>query len=154
MLTEDVRERARQLSLEAPFARDNFARIADGELFDGMESWLPWLSAEEHLFTDLLDVSSRVVLVEPRRLRDRASELLDEEMALSESLATTWGLKADDLTAGMPRLHLGFDRLLQRTSAKVASLLPVAESSRTVTLQASGWPPVLGDSAGLAAPPR
>ena len=150
VLTEDVRDRARKLSLDAPVARENFARIADGELFDGMESWMPWLSAEEHLFTDLLDARSRIVLVEPRRLRDRAAELLDEEVALSESLATTWGLQATDITEGMPRLHLGFDRLLQHTSAKVASLLPVAESSRTVTLQASGWPPVLGDSAGLA----
>ena len=150
VLTEDVRDRARKLSLDAPVARENFARIADGELFDGMESWMPWLSAEEHLFTDLLDARSRIVLVEPRRLRDRAAELLDEEVALSESLATTWGLQATDITEGMPRLHLGFDRLLQHTSAKVASLLPVAESSRTVTLQASDWPPVLGDSAGLA----
>jgi len=150
VLTKDVRERARLLSVDAPFARDNFTRIADGELFDGMESWLPWLSAEEHLFTDLLDERCRVVLVEPRRLRDRAAELLDEEVALSESLATTWGLQAIDVTAGMPRLHLGFDRLLAHTTAKVASLLAVAESSRTVTLQASGWPPMLGDSAGLA----
>jgi len=55
VLTEDLRERARQLSLEAPVARDNFSRIAEGELFDGMESWMPWLSTEEHLFTDLLD---------------------------------------------------------------------------------------------------
>jgi transcription-repair coupling factor (superfamily II helicase) len=115
-----------------------------------MESWLPWLSAEEHLFTDLLDERCRVVLVEPRRLRDRAAELLDEEVALSESLATTWGLQASDATTAMPRLHLGFDRLLAHTTAKVASLLAVAESSRTVTLQASGWPPMLGDSAGLA----
>ena len=150
VLTEEVRERARQLSREAPFARDNFARIADGELFDGMESWLPWLSQSEHLFTDLLEESSRVVLVEPRRLRDRATELLDEEVALSESLATTWGLRASDVSAGMPRLHLGFDRLLERSAARVASLLPVAESSSTVTLQAAGWPPVLGDAAGLA----
>jgi len=150
VLTKDVRERARLLSVDAPFARDNFTRIADGELFDGMESWLPWLSAEEHLFTDLLDERCRVVLVEPRRLRDRAAELLDEEVALSESLATTWGLQASDATTAMPRLHLGFDRLLAHTTAKVASLLAVAESSRTVTLQASGWPPMLGDSAGLA----
>ena len=150
VLTKDVRERARLLSVDAPFARDNFTRIADGELFDGMESWLPWLSAEEHLFTDLLDERCRVVLVEPRRLRDRAAELLDEEVALSESLATTWGLQASDATTAMPRLHLGFDRLLAHTTAKVASLLAVAESSRTVTLQASGWPPLLGDSAGLA----
>jgi transcription-repair coupling factor (superfamily II helicase) len=150
VLTEEVRERARLLSADAPFARDNFARIADGELFDGMESWLPWLSPEEHLFTDLLDDRARVVLVEPRRLRDRAGELLDEEVALAESLATTWGPRTSEGTVGMPRLHLGFDRLLQRTTAKVASLLPVAESTRTIALQASGWPPVLGDSAGLA----
>ena len=150
VLTKDVRERARLLSVDAPFARDNFTRIADGELFDGMESWMPWLSAEEHLFTDLLDARCRVVLVEPRRLRDRAAELLDEEVALSESLATTWGPQASDATTAMPRLHLGFDRLLAHTTAKVASLLAVAESSRTVTLQASGWPPMLGDSAGLA----
>ena len=121
VLTKDVRERARLLSVDAPFARDNFTRIADGELFDGMESWLPWLSAEEHLFTDLLDERCRVVLVEPRRLRDRAAELLDEEVALSESLATTWGPQASDATTAMPRLHLGFDRLLAHTTAKVAS---------------------------------
>jgi transcription-repair coupling factor (superfamily II helicase) len=150
VLTADVIERARALSRSAPFAQDHFARIAEGELFDGMESWLPWLSASERLFTDLLDERSRVVLVEPRRLRDRAAEILDEEVALSESLATTWGLKEVDAAAAMPRLHLGFDRLLQHSSAKVASLLPVAESSRAVALQASGWPPVLGDSAVLA----
>ncbi len=150
VLTEDVRERARRLSAEAPFARDQFARIADGELFDGMESWLPWLSGEEHLFTDLLGEHARVVLVEPRRLRDRATELLDEEVALADSLATTWAPSRSDTAVAMPRLHLGFDRLLQRTGAKVASMLPVAETTRTVALQASGWPPVLGDSAGLA----
>ena len=91
-----------------------------------------------------------MVLVEPRRLRDRATELLDEEVALAESLATTWGARSLDSGVEMPRLHLGFDRLLARTPAKVASFLPVAENARTVTLQASGWPPSLGDSAGLA----
>ena len=150
VLTKEVRERARVLSQEAPFARDNFARIADGELFDGMESWLPWLSSSERLFTDLLDERSRVVLVEPRRLRDRAAELLDEEVALSESLATTWGLAESGAATGIPRLHLGFDRLLEHCAAKVASLLPVAESTRTIALQASGWPPVLGDPEVLA----
>ena len=152
VLTDDVRERARALSATATFARDNFARIGEGELFDGMESWLPWLSDSERLFTDLLDERSRVVLVEPRRLRDRAAELLEEEAALSESLATTWGLAEGDAgaAASMPRLHLDFDRLLGHCAAKVASLLPVAESTRTVVLQASGWPPVLGDPAVLA----
>ena len=42
-----------------------------------MESWLPWLTAEEHLLPDLLPPSALVALVEPRRLRDRAQELLE-----------------------------------------------------------------------------
>ena len=149
VLTDDVRERARALAETAHFARDNFARIGDGELFDGMESWLPWLTAQERLFPDLLDERSRIVLIEPRRLRDRAAEILDEEVALSESLATTWGIKEQD-AADIPRLHLGFDRLLRHSAAKVASVLPVAESARTVVLSATGWPPVLGDPAVLA----
>jgi transcription-repair coupling factor (superfamily II helicase) len=56
-----------------------------------MESWLPWLTAEEHLLVDLLPRNSLVVLVEPRRMRDRAAEILDEEAALAETLAQTWG---------------------------------------------------------------
>ena len=140
VLTEDVRERARHLSLEAPFARDHFTRIADGELFDGMESWLPWLSASEHLFTDLLDESSRVVLVEPRRLRDRAAELLDEEVALSESLATTWGLDADDVTSGMPG----------STSASTGSYSTPPPGSRRCS-QSPRAPARYASSLGLAA---
>ena len=79
VLTDEVRERARVLAKESPFARDVFERIADGLTFDGMESWLPWLTDDERLFTDLLHPDARVVLVEPRRLRDRAAELIEEK---------------------------------------------------------------------------
>ncbi len=90
VLTDEVRERARVLAKESPFARDVFDRIADGLTFDGMESWLPWLTDDERLFTDLLHPDARVVLVEPRRLRDRAAELIDEETSLAQSLSATW----------------------------------------------------------------
>ena len=176
LLTEDVRERARQLAKEAPVARDVFERLGDGLVFDGMESWLPWLSEEERLFTDLLDPTARVILVEPRRLRDRASELISEEASLAASLASTWvspvrprgaaggvaaggggGADAEEpLSPGAPdidtgqRLHLPFDRLLSRSRARVASLLPAADHPDVTVLQATGWPPVLGDAAGFA----
>ena len=51
---------------------------------------------EEDLLPDLLPPGSQVVLVEPRRIRDRAVQLLDEEAALAETLALTWGV-ADGL---------------------------------------------------------
>src|SRR6202007_836388 len=45
----DVRERAEKLVAEAPWGRAQWERLADGAVFDGMESWLPWLTADEHL---------------------------------------------------------------------------------------------------------
>ena len=62
---------------------------------------------------------AQVLLVEPRRLRDRAAELLDEEAALAEVLAGTWGAEPDALD----RLTLPFDRLLASSTALVTNVL-------------------------------
>jgi transcription-repair coupling factor (superfamily II helicase) len=170
VLTDDVRERARSLAKESPFARDVFEKIADGLVFDGMESWLPWLTDEERLFTDLLSTQARVVLVEPRRLRDRAADLVEEETSLAEALASTWvtapagGTSPAAVSSVMEtaagtstgadhsvaRLHLPFERLLAQTGAHLASLVPSAENTETTAISARPWPPVLGDSVGLA----
>ncbi|HEY5271676.1 MAG TPA: transcription-repair coupling factor [Acidimicrobiales bacterium] len=140
-------ERARAAGLlgSVSFAEEQFTRIAEGELFDGIESFLPWLEDREVLLPDLLGPDDRVVLVDPRRMRDRAIELVDEEAALASALAVTWGVAESDSTASFPRLHLDFDRLLSNASAKVATLLPVAERPDTPMLQISGWPVALGD---------
>ncbi len=150
ILTREVRERAAVLARSAPVARDVFERLANGAVFDGMESWLPFLTEEERLFTDLLSEDSRVVLVEPRRLRDRASEFIEEERSLAETLASTWGAGEGEEPVSAPRLHLDFDRLLSRSPAKLSSLLAVADSPEVTSVQANGWPPVLGDAQGLA----
>ena len=59
-------------------------------MFDGMESWLPWLTEREHLLTDLLPATTLVLLVEPSRMRDRAPELPTRRRRW-RTLATTWG---------------------------------------------------------------
>ena len=69
-------------STTQPWGAEQWERLAEGQTFDGMESWLPWLCTREHLLPDLLPPSAIVALFEPRRLRDRAQELLDEEAAL------------------------------------------------------------------------
>jgi transcription-repair coupling factor (superfamily II helicase) len=144
--TDEVRDRARELVGAEPWARDRWERLADGLVFDGMESWLPWLSGEEHLLSDLLGPTAQVVLTDPRRIRDRAAELLEEEAALATTLAGTWGTGADDL----PRLHLPFDRMLAHTPAPVWSLTAVPEGPSTPVVAASGWDPVGSDSGRLA----
>ncbi|MEM8926251.1 MAG: transcription-repair coupling factor [Actinomycetota bacterium] len=151
--TETLKERATELIATEPWGREQWQRLADGELFDGMESWLPWLDDDERVLTDLLHDDALVVLVEPRRMRDRGADLLAEEADLALSLARTWGAVDDGPGAdgaadgagdgagedGFPRLHLPFDRLLARTGAHSVTVTAVPESPEVAHMAASGW---------------
>jgi transcription-repair coupling factor (superfamily II helicase) len=143
--SEEVRERAARLVGEAPWGREQWERLREGLVFDGMESWLPWLSAEEHLLVDLLPSNALVLLVEPRRMRDRAAELLDEEAALAATLAQTWGAGGQEF----PRLHLRFERLLAHTDAAALTMTAAPEGPGTEVVAAAGWDPVVGDGERL-----
>ena len=144
--SEAVRARAAALIDLEPWGRSQWERLAAGESFDGMESWLPWLHPEEQLLTDLLPPTAQVVLVDPRRVRDRAVEVHEEEGALAQTLAATWGVSTPDL----PRLHLPFDRLLARSAAAVLSLPPTPDSPRVPVVTVRGIAPAAGDPAHLA----
>ena len=105
--------------------------------------------ADEHLLPDLLPPSALVALIEPRRLRDRAQELLDEEAALARDA----------------RDHVGRDARPRRHAAPVAAVRPAArahqgadrcrcspapDSPDTPVLAASAFDPVVGDTDALA----
>ncbi|MGI9595362.1 MAG: hypothetical protein ACR2QK_04335, partial [Acidimicrobiales bacterium] len=159
LVTDDIRERAERLQATAPWGKEQWQRLSDGELFEGMESWLPWLTDDERVLTDLLSSDAMVVLVEPRRMRDRGADLLAEEADLATSLATTWGAvygqdvdgsgpagaPADGATpqpdqqGGFPQLHLSFDRLLARTTVPAITITAVPEGPDVAVLAASGW---------------
>ncbi len=144
--TDEVRERAAALVGAEPWGREHWERLAEGQTFEGMESWLPWLTQTDHVLLDLVGPDAQLVLVEPRRMRDRAGELLAEEESLAESLATTWGVSSD---REFPRLHLPFDRLLSHTSAPAMTMASVAESPATTAFHATGWDPIIGDGTRL-----
>src|SRR3954454_23313044 len=76
--TDEVRERAERLVGAEPWGREQWERLSQGLTCDGMESWLPWLTVGEHLLPDLISEGAQVLLIDPRRMRDRAAELLDE----------------------------------------------------------------------------
>ncbi|MEZ5410530.1 MAG: transcription-repair coupling factor [Acidimicrobiales bacterium] len=167
MPTDDVRQRASELYSSEPWGREQWQRLADGEFFEGMESWLPWLSGDgsagpsgdggARILPDLLGNDALIVLVEPRRMRDRATDLLAEEADLATSLARTWGVGGTDGSGGdagdssegrsteggaapvFPRLHLPFDRLLARTPAPSLTLTAVPSGPDDAVLTASGW---------------
>ncbi|HXY93682.1 MAG TPA: transcription-repair coupling factor [Acidimicrobiia bacterium] len=145
--TDAVRERAEQLRRTHPWGRAQWERLAEGQVFDGMESWLPWLTEQEHLLPDLLPAGALTLLVEPKRMRDRAQDLLDEEASLAATLAVTWDAVDD---RGFPRLSLDFERLLAHTSAGAVSVLTTPEGPDTPHLAAAAFDPVVGDADALA----
>ncbi len=153
--TEAVRARAGVLVGAEPWGRSQWERLSQGLVFDGMESWLPWLVDQERVLPDLVGPGGRVVLVDPRRIRDRAAELNDEEAALAGALAVTWGVVPDDEAADpsqhFPRLNVAYERLLGESAAPVLSMVPVADSPSTPAIAARGFEPVHGDRALLAA---
>ncbi|MGH9047358.1 MAG: transcription-repair coupling factor, partial [Acidimicrobiales bacterium] len=150
LLTPELRTRAEHLALSGVFNRGQWERLAEGEVFDGMEAWLPWLMEDETtLVCDQLSSGAMVVLTEPRRLRDRAVEVYEEEGALTETLAATWGAARPD-HGELPRLHTAFDRLLTETDASVLALPTVAEGPDVPAVTGGGLGPVAGDSARMA----
>ena len=142
--TEEVRARAARLVAEEPWGREQWERLAEGLTFDGMESWLPWLTETDQVVVDLLDAEAQVVLVEPRRLRDRAADLLAEEEDLARTLARTWGAGEREL----PQLHVPFDRVLAGTAAPAWTITTAPEGPEVPTVHAVGWDPVVGSEAG------
>jgi len=149
--TPEVRQRAAALVAEQPWGREQWERLAEGLVFDGMESWLPWLVGDgpttgDLLLTDVLPSTAKVALIEPRRMRDRANDLLAEEDDLARALASTW---ARDAQLSFPRLHADTDRLLGAQHS-TWTLSSAPETPDSPMVGASGWGLVVGDGEGLA----
>ena len=95
---------------------------------------------------------AQVVLVEPRRMRDRAVELLDEEAALAETLAATWGADGratrTELPAPAPALRPPAARRARPASSpcRRSPEGPDDAGGR----RCGGFDPVAGDPARLA----
>ena len=144
--SDEVRARATELLAKEPWGREQWERLAEGTLFDGMESWLPWLIDGDRLITNVLPDTAKVVLLEPRRMRDRANDLLAEEDDLARTLASTWARDAERL---FPRLHADTDRLLA-TDQPMWTINSTPTSPDEPMVQSMGWGPVVGDGEGLA----
>ncbi|HEU5084683.1 MAG TPA: transcription-repair coupling factor [Acidimicrobiales bacterium] len=143
--TEQVRERAEKLIAREPWGREHWERLAEGQLFDGMESWLPWLSPDERVLADLLPDDAQILLVEPRRMRDRAADFLAEEADLAQTLAKTWGAVSDGEAHDFPPLHLPFERVLSHTTAATWHLTSTPEGPDSPIVQAMTFQVTAGD---------
>ncbi len=91
LLTDDVRERARQLGLRHPQLAELTEKLADGHAVEGMESLSPVLVEEMELLVDLLPADTHVLLLDPERARSRAHDLVATS---EEFLGASWAAAA------------------------------------------------------------
>lgn len=141
-----IRTLASKLVETEAWSASTWDRIAEGQIFAGIESWLPWL-ADPASMIDALDPTVHLILVDPTRAFDRARELVKEEAELAAALAPTWGDEAPD--AGRhPALFLDLEASLRARSYLRMPSSPAGPSDLTLEVRALDAKP--GDPESVA----
>src|SRR4051794_21390446 len=106
LLTDEVRERARELSTLHPQLADMLDPLAEGVAVEGMEALAPILVGHLTLLVDELPAGTHVLLCDPERIRGRAADLVrtsDEFLEASWAAAAGGGKAPVDLGAASLR---------------------------------------------------
>ncbi|MGH8946595.1 MAG: transcription-repair coupling factor, partial [Acidimicrobiia bacterium] len=140
-------ERARELVRSEPWAVGTWERLVEGQIFPGMESWLPWLAPARTLVEDLPS-SAHLLLVDPARAFDRSRDLIKEESELAAALAPTWGETAPD-AGEHPALFLDLEEVVE--GRPVLRLPSAPGGPEDALLEVRGLDAVPGDPASVAA---
>jgi transcription-repair coupling factor (superfamily II helicase) len=91
LLTDAVRERARELSLRHPELGEMLDKLADGIPVEGMEALAPVLVDHLVLLVEELPAGTHLVVCDPERVRSRAHDLVSTSQ---EFLAASWAAAA------------------------------------------------------------
>ncbi len=87
LLTDEVRERARELGEEHPALKEVLDQLAEGVPVEGMEAFAPVLAGGMDLLVDHLPIGAAVFVCDPERIRSRAVELVHTSQ---EFLEASW----------------------------------------------------------------
>jgi transcription-repair coupling factor (superfamily II helicase) len=143
---EDVRNRARQLLSGEPWAATTWERLSEGQIFSGIESWLPWLAPEDSLISSL-HPAVQLIVVDPTRARDRGRDLRKEEADLAAALAPTWGEKAP-VAGDHPMLFLDIEAALATRAHLAMSSTPTGPDD--LIMEVRGFDAIPGDPESVA----
>ncbi|HEY6635461.1 MAG TPA: transcription-repair coupling factor, partial [Acidimicrobiia bacterium] len=127
------------------WAGSTWDRIAQGQMFPGIESWLPWL-AEAVCLIDVM--RGHLVIVDPGRSIDRCRDLIEEESELAAALAPTWGESAP-AAGSHPALFLDLETAVQSRPHLEMPSIPTGPSDPTLKVTTLDATP--GDPEAVAA---
>ena len=111
LLTDAVRDRAAALVDQLPGAADLLGKVAEGIAVEGMESLTPALVDSMETLLDVLTDGTRVVVLDPERVRTRAHDLVATSQ---EFLEASWGAAAGG--DGAARLPIDLEQTLGTAS--------------------------------------
>ncbi len=113
LLTEDVRTRASELAAENPDDQtlvDMLGKLAEGIPVDGMEALIPALvDGKMQLLTEVLPKGSRVLVLDPEKVRTRAADLSKTGAEFLEASWTAAAMGADAPLDGRATSSFGID---------------------------------------------
>ena len=143
ILKAEMLEKASSMADQNGWGVNEWEKLANGEFFDGMESFMPWLLKEDVVLGDILPEEGLLLLLDKKRLRSRVVDLLEKEMKLAESLSKTWSFDGSEL----PELHVSFDRTIGSCRAPIWSIDSTRADIDTKEIKAMTFDAVKGVAA-------
>jgi len=135
VLNSEMLEIAASMAERQNWGSAEWERLANGELFDGMESFMPWLLKEDTVLADILPKDGLLLLIDRKRLDSRVKDLLEKEKKLAESLAKTWSFEGTEL----PELHVSFEISMKSCKAPIWFIDSTRNVTNTAEVKATTW---------------
>ncbi len=140
-----IKDSATVMAKNHNWAAEQFDSISQGLTFDGMESFLPFLTDDKLGILGLADPNDSIIVCDPLEVSHRIGELIAEESALAKTLSITWGANISDA----PSLFVDLEKILSNKNNK--TLWPsVASSPDMESISGVGFDAPRGDNEELA----
>ncbi len=143
----EVAARATGLLSTHAWAADRWDLLAQRQMFEGMESWMPWVAPPSCLL-DRVGSEALVVVADPPRAIGRSRHLLSEEEELAGALSTTWAASSQ-VAAQNPRLYQSLEGALEDRLLLEMPAVPVGPADDVLVVRGLAATP--GDGPSIAA---
>ena len=126
--------------------REHWEKLAEGDLFEGMESWMCWLLEADLVAGELASRKVKKIWIQKEQMAQNARRLEKDEMDLAGSLIETWGADKSwvlENAGQLPHLNASFGRAVGDSDYQLGELPPAvrkrSSSSAGTEFVAEHW---------------